>query len=238
LENFAAGGHNAPPRNRESFGPADDIESYFDKVLALDVPIYVAGAFKHGGTRTDFEEWVARGAHGLQVGSRFALCEESGMRADLRAEMIEQGARGKLQVTTSPLASPTGYPIKIAHVSDTIAEPDVYAARKRICDKKYLLQSHFQEQADGTKKEVYICSAMPFEEYARLGGDVENAKDRVCLCNGLLSTAGYYADVEPPVVTLGMSGKQVKEALTAREIVEDILTPEFVAEQEQQLVAS
>jgi NAD(P)H-dependent flavin oxidoreductase YrpB (nitropropane dioxygenase family) len=238
LENHAAGGHNAPPRNKESFSEADAIESYFDKVVALGVPVYVAGAFEDGGSRADFEAWTARGAYGLQVGSRFALCEESGMRADLRAQIIGTAARGELEVETSPLVSPTGYPLKVAHLPGTVSEPAIYAARQRVCDKKYLLQSHFQEQPDGTVKETYICSAMPPEEYVRLGGDIEDTKDRVCLCNGLLATAGYYDEVEPPAVTLGVSGKQVTEALTAREIVEEILTPPYVAEQERVLAGA
>jgi NAD(P)H-dependent flavin oxidoreductase YrpB (nitropropane dioxygenase family) len=235
LENHKAGGHNAPPRNKESFTEQDDLESYFDKVVKLGVPVYVAGAFEHGGTREDFEYWTGRGAYGLQVGSRFALCTESGMREDLRAKIIGNGARHEVEVSTSPLMSPTGYPLKVAQVEDTISEPEVYAARKRICDKKYLLRSHFQEQPDGTTKETYICSAMPPEEYVRLGGDIADTPDKACLCNGLLSTAGYYNDVEPAVVTLGASGKHVTEHISAREIVEDILTPEYVANKEAEL---
>jgi NAD(P)H-dependent flavin oxidoreductase YrpB (nitropropane dioxygenase family) len=235
LENHAAGGHNAPPRNKSEFTAQDDIESYFDKVLALGVPVYVAGAFAEGGTREDFERWTARGAYGLQVGSRFALCEESGMRRDLREQIIEKAAADELEIKTDPVASPTGYPLKSVQLPGTVAEPEVYSARTRVCNKMYLTRSHFQTQADGSVKETYICPAMPPEQYARLGGDVVETEGKVCLCNGLLSTAGYYSDIEPPAVTLGQSGQRIGCSVTAREIVEEILTPAYVAQQEREL---
>jgi len=232
LENHAAGGHNAPPRNKTEFTEQDSIESYFDKVLNLGVPIYVAGAFKNGGTRADFEEWTARGAYGLQVGSRFALCNESGLRPDLREGIIDASARGELCVETEALMSPTGYPLKSVKLPGTVAQEGVYEARPRICNKMYLTRSHFEPQEDGTVKETYICPAMPQDQYARLGGDAADTRDRVCLCNGLLSTAGYYDSVEPPAVTLGQSAVHVTTRTTARAIVEDVLTPEYVAEWE------
>jgi len=64
-------------------------------------PVYVAGAIKNGGTCEDFEHWTSRGAYGLQVGSRFALCRESGMREDLRAKITGNGARRELDVSTT-----------------------------------------------------------------------------------------------------------------------------------------
>src|SRR3569833_2666083 len=73
LENHAAGGHNAPPRNKQSFAEQDELRAYFDKVRDLGVPVYVAGG---GSSREDFEYWIDRGAYGMQIGSRFALCEE------------------------------------------------------------------------------------------------------------------------------------------------------------------
>lgn len=235
LENHAAGGHNAPPRNKSTFGDDDDIETYFKKVLSLDLPIYIAGAFENGGTREEFETWTARGAYGVQVGSRFALCEESGMRDDLRKQILERNRNGGVEIKTDHQASPTGYPIKIAQLPGTISEKALWQARQRVCNKKYLVRSHFQEQSDGTTKETYICAAMSPEEYARLGGDPAETEGKVCLCNGLLSTAGYYQDIENASVTLGMSGQHITRNYSAREVVEDILTPEYVAEREGEL---
>ncbi len=235
LENHAAGGHNAPPRNKTAFTEQDDVDHYFDKVKALGVPIYVAGAFANGATRGDLEAWIARGAYGIQVGSRFALCTDSGMRADLRERIIAANANASLHVETSAVMSPTGYPLKVVPLSGTIAEPAIHAARERICNRLYLAQSHFETGADGTVEETYLCPSMPEDQYARLGGDRAETAGRVCLCNGLLSAAGYYSDIEPPILTLGVSGEQVTQSLSARQVAEDILGREYVAAKESEL---
>lgn len=235
LENHAAGGHNAPPRNKSTFSEQDDIETYFEKVLALGIPVYAAGNFDGGGTREEFESWIAKGAYGLQIGSRFALCEESGMRDDLRQQILQKNQQKALEIKTDMVASPTGYPIKIAQLPGTISDEAIHQARKRVCNKKYLVRSHFQEQPDGSRKETYICAAMSPEEYSRLGGDPAETEGKVCLCNGLLSTAGYYQDVENAVVTLGIHGREITQSLRARDIVEEILTPGYVAEMETNL---
>lgn len=232
LENHAAGGHNAPPRDKVSFGEQDDIRTYFDKVKALGVPIYVAGAFPEGGTRADMVEWTARGAYGLQVGSRFALCEDSGMRTDLKHEIIARNRRGELEVLTGNRLSPTGYPLKYINLPGTLADPALRTAQVRHCNRGYLLQSHFETLPDGTTQETYLCPGMPEDVFKSRGGNPEEQADRICLCNGLISTAGYHIEEEVPLVTLGTSGTQVKERLTARQIMEDILTPEYVAQRE------
>jgi NAD(P)H-dependent flavin oxidoreductase YrpB (nitropropane dioxygenase family) len=235
LENHAAGGHNAPPRNKVAFTETDDLDSYFDKVLGLGVPVYVAGEFPGGGSRRDYLHWLERGAYGIQVGSRFALCSDSGMRPDLRDAVIEANRRGESEVVTDLRLSPTGYPFKRVTVPGTLSDPRVYAARPRACNRMHLARSVFQEQSDGTVKEAYICPAMPEKRFLSLGGNPADLEGRVCLCNALLSTAGFYSDVEPPIVTLGESGLQVKELLSARQVMEEILTPEYVAQAEKEL---
>jgi nitronate monooxygenase len=235
LENHQAGGHNAPPRNKTDFGEQDEIDGYFDKVRGLGVPIYVAGAFPGGGTHADLARWMERGAYGIQVGSRFALCEESGMRRDLKDQVIEGNARGETQVRTDQRVSPTGYPFKYVPLPNTMADRTLYEQRRRICNRGYLLQSRFETLPDGTVKETYLCPGMPARQYVKLGGSPEDLTDRICLCNALLSTAGFFTASEPPLVTLGVSGMQVKERLTARQVVEEILTPEYVAAMEQRL---
>lgn len=236
LEDHRAGGHNAPPRNKEAFTEKDDLETYFPRVLELGVPIFVAGSFPGGGSRSDLLEWTSRGAWGIQVGSRFALSDESGLRADLKELLLKRNVQEGSAIVTSPGLSPTGYPFKVAMLPGTLTDPEVYAARRRVCDKKYLVSSTFREQPDGSMKESYICPAMPGTQFVALGGDAAEAEGKVCLCNALLATAGIVVDEgEPPIVTLGLSGKMVSEPFAARSIVEEILTPEFVASKEREL---
>src|SRR5207244_4453464 len=143
---------------------------------------------------------------------------------------------GGTEVRTDPRVSPTGYPFKYVPLPGTIADPDIYAQRRRICNRGYLLQSYFETLPDGTLKGTYLCPAMPAKQYLKLGGAPEDGTGRVCLCNALLSTAGFFSDTEPPLVTLGVSGTQVREQHTAREVVEEILTPEYVAAAERALL--
>ena len=225
LENHAAGGHNAPPRNKVSFADEDELVSYFAKVRDLGVPVYVAGC---GSTRREFLDWIDRGAYGMQVGSRFALCEESGLRMDLKQAVIRQNAAGGADVLTSDRLSSTGYPFKYVSMPETLSDNGVYMARKRICNKGYLMQSHFTTTADGSVKETLICAAMPQEQYVKLGGNPEDTVDRRCLCNALLATAGLGDPNEPAIVTLGLEGSKVQTLLTARQVTEDILTPSYV----------
>jgi NAD(P)H-dependent flavin oxidoreductase YrpB (nitropropane dioxygenase family) len=173
-----------------------------------------------------------RGAYGIRVGSRFALCDESGMRRDLKDQVIERNAHGETEVVTDKRASPTGYPFKYVSLPNTLADRPVYEQRRRICNRGYLLQSHFETLPDGTVKETYLCPGMPAQQHVRLGGAPEDLADRVCLCNALLSTPGFFTDAEPPLVTLGASGKQVEERHTACDVVAEILTSEYVATME------
>lgn len=237
LEDHRAGGHNAPPRNHQSFGERDDLTTYFGKVAELGVPVYVAGSFPGGGGREDFLAWTSRGAYGIQVGSRFALCEESGLRPDLRDAILARNAEGAGLVETSAAASPTGYPFKVVPLPGTLTEPEVYAARRRVCDKRYLSATTFVTAPDGTQREAYTCPAMPEAQFAALGGDPAEAEGKVCLCNALLSTAGFGDEDEAPIVTLGLSGLAVSTHLSARQVLEEILTPEVVAENEKALTA-
>lgn len=235
LENHRAGGHNAPPRDKVAFGANDELESYFDKVVAMGVPVYVAGTFAQGGTREDLEYWIGRGAYGIQVGSRFALCNESGMREDLKARIIEGNVDLTTEVVTDHVLSPTGYPFKVVPLKGTLSDAEVYNARKRICNRAYLVSSTWEMLPDGTRRERYICPAMPPAQYQRLGGDPADLEGRICLCNALLATAGYQSDDEPPLVTLGESGAATGRHYSAREVVEDILGADYVAEREKEL---
>src|SRR5690606_12976418 len=104
-----AGGHNAPPRGPRRvddhgepvYGPRDEVD--LGEVAALGLPFWVAGGY---GSAAGLRAATAAGARGVQVGTAFALCEESGMDADLRRDVLVAAASGELTVRTDPLASP------------------------------------------------------------------------------------------------------------------------------------
>jgi NAD(P)H-dependent flavin oxidoreductase YrpB (nitropropane dioxygenase family) len=149
---------------------------------------------------------LAQGAAGIQVGTAFAFCEESGLAPDLKAKIVAEVADGTVEVRSDWRASPTGFPFRIVQVEGTISDEDVFLNRRRVCDLGALRVPYKTENG----LIGYRCPAEPLKAYSDIkGGRIENTEGRACLCNGLLATAGLpqyrtAADVEePPIVTAG-----------------------------------
>jgi NAD(P)H-dependent flavin oxidoreductase YrpB (nitropropane dioxygenase family) len=207
IEGPRAGGHNAPPRGRlvldelgqPVFGPRDDAD--LAKIAALGLPFWLAGNY---GAPEQVAAALASGAAGVQVGTLFALSDDSGLTDDLRAELHRQLREGTLDVRTDAAASPTGFPFKVAQLAGTLSEAGPRAERPRLCDLGYLRQPF--QRASGSVG--YRCPAEPVHTFVRKGGTEEETVGRACLCNALTANValgqtradGY---TEEPLVTLG-----------------------------------
>ncbi len=209
LEGASAGGHSAPPRGplrldsglEPVYGPRDEID--VARVAALGLPFWLAGG--HAGTG-GLAGARALGAAGIQVGTAFALCRESGIDATLRARLLDAALAERLAVRNEPYTSPAGFPFKVAQLAGTLADDAVYAARPRRCDLGYLRVPY--QRHTGTVG--YRCPAEPVDAYLRKGGAIEDTLGRKCLCNGLIATIGLGqrrddGGTEPAVVTLGQN---------------------------------
>jgi NAD(P)H-dependent flavin oxidoreductase YrpB (nitropropane dioxygenase family) len=207
LEGPIAGGHSAPPRGRMRldpdgepvYGPRDEVDT--GKVAALGLPFWLAGGYGAPGGPA---RALAAGANGVQVGSAFALCRESGLDGELRRRLLRQAADGTLEVRNDPLASPTGFPFKVAGLPGTLSDTLVYDQRPRLCDLGYL-RTPYIKQEGGVG---YRCPAEPVDIYVRKGRPAEEADGRRCLCNALVAAIGlgqHRADGyhEPALLTLG-----------------------------------
>ena len=208
VEGPTAGGHNAPPRGRLTldeegqpcYGPRDHAD--LARLAAIGLPFWLAGSYD---TPARLAEARAAGAAGVQVGTLFALCQESGLRADLRAQLLDQARQGTLRVRTDPAASPAGFPFKIVKLPGTLAEPERYSMRPRLCDLGHL-RVPFARPGGGIG---YRCPGEPVHTYLRKGGDVADTGGRTCLCNALLANVGLAQTrhdggyTEEPLVTLG-----------------------------------
>lgn len=207
VEGPRAGGHSAPPRGRMElsargeplYGDRDRVD--LEKVRELDLPFWLAGAC---GTPERLAQALEAGAAGVQVGSAFALCAESGLRADYRHALLGLARRGAARVFNDPYASPTGFPFKVAGLEGTLSEPAVYAARPRICDLGYLREAY--RTADGTLG--FRCPSEPVSIYVSKGGLAAETHGRKCMCNALLANVGHAQaragrHLEPGLVTLG-----------------------------------
>jgi nitronate monooxygenase len=207
IEGPTAGGHNAPPRGKLQLNDeGEPIYGERDRVdlaafRGFDVPFWLAGGY---GTPDGLRAAKAAGAAGVQLGTAFALCSDSGLRADYREELLARIRAGDTRVKTDPLASPTGFPFKVAQLAGTIADDAVYASRPRICDLGYLREAYRAE--DGSIG--FRCAAEPVSLYVAKGGNPQDTVGRKCICNALMATAGLPQvragkHVEAGIVTSG-----------------------------------
>ena len=129
---------------------------------------------------------LEEGAAGVQVGTAFAYCEESGMRDDYKQAVLRLVAEGQAQVRTDPIASPSGFPFKVVQLDGTASDASVYDARPRVCDLGYLREAY--RTPDG--RVDFRCPSEPLSVYVSKGGREEDAAGRKCICNALVATAG------------------------------------------------
>jgi nitronate monooxygenase len=218
IESPTAGGHNAPPRGKLQlnaggepvYGERDQVN--IAELRALGVPFWLAGGY---GNPTKLREALEQGATGVQVGTAFAFSRESGMRPDLKSKLLAKAAAGTGQVFTDPLASPTGFPFKVAQLENTSSNTSVYQERARVCDLGYLREPY----AAGAGKIAYRCSAEPVANYVAKGGKIEDTVGRKCLCNALLANIGHAQvrkddAIEPALITVGDDLNTIAQFMT------------------------
>lgn len=218
VEGPTAGGHNAPPRGAPQLTPGGeplygsrDVPE-LEKIRALELPFWLAGSYGRPGKLADA---LRLGAAGIQVGTPFAFCEESGIRPDLKRQALALCRLGQARVFTDPIASPTGFPFKVAQMAETLSETALYQNRRRICDLGYL--RHPYRKSDGNIG--YRCPSEPLAHFLRKGGTAEQAVGRKCLCNGLPATVGLgqmrkQSAAELPLVTAGDDLAQLAQFLS------------------------
>ena len=207
VEGHTAGGHNAPPRGKMQldengepiFGEKDTPK--LEKIKELGLPFWLAGEYDSPEKLREAQE---AGAEGVQLGTAFAFCDESGMADNEKRKVIQKVVEESAVVLTDPRVSPTGYPFKVVQLENTMAVPEVYAARPRLCDLGLLRDAYKRE--DGSVG--YRCEAEPEDQYIKKGGKAEDLEGRGCLCNNLCASAGYPQHrkngyVEQPLVSSG-----------------------------------
>ena len=163
-------------------------------------PFWLAGGF---GSPEGLKNALEEGAQGIQLGTIFAYCRESGIREDIKKAVIDKYFGGELSVKTDFRALPTGFPFKTITLDNSVTAPEVGKARGRICDMGYLRTPY----AVGKGKLGYRCASEPIDQYVQKGGTEEDTAGRHCLCNGLLATIGLGQTrkgiTEPPIITSG-----------------------------------
>jgi NAD(P)H-dependent flavin oxidoreductase YrpB (nitropropane dioxygenase family) len=236
VEGPTAGGHNAPPRGEPKFndrgepiyGERDAVD--LDKLRDLGLPFWLAGGT---GSPEGMCNALVAGAAGIQVGTLFAFCDESGFAEKFKRDVLDHAARGEVDVLTDPRASPTGYPFKVVRWTN---DPNAHFTRTRKCDLGYLRVPFRRE--DGHVD--YRCAAEPVEDYVRKGGLEADTVGRRCLCNALAANIGYpqVRDDwdEPPLLTSGDDLTTIagflngRRSYTANDVIDYLLGEEVAPE--------
>ena len=244
VEHHTAGGHNANPagpmrkdvEGQPIYGQDDEPDLAIIK--GVGIPFWLAGGY---GSAAGFQAALAAGAVGVQVGSVFALTEESGMKPEYRSAVFDKLRHGAddASLVKTTLFSPTGFSFKVAQLEGTLSEDEVYEARRRTCDIGLLQQRGFSKpNGDGTRTLFQRCAAAPIGSYVENRGIERNTDERRCLCNGLLASVGLGQVKtvngewieEPAIVTLGnrLDGvrrlsRQGQTPYHAQDVVVDIL---------------
>jgi nitronate monooxygenase len=208
IEGPLAGGHNAPPRGplklneigEPIYGEKDNVD--LEKMKQLGLPFWLAGTY---GSADQLKAALEAGAAGIQVGTAFAFCDESGMDAEIRQAVLRKVVNNEAQVFTDPVASPTGFPFKVVLLEDSMSDTASRELRNRVCDMGFLRSVYKKEEGDTLG---YRCPAEPIAQFVKKGGRIEETVDRTCLCNNLAATAGFPqvrkgGFVEKPLVTAG-----------------------------------
>jgi nitronate monooxygenase len=214
IEHHSAGGHNAPPRGgitvdergEPIYGPKDEVD--LQDFTKLDLPFWVAGSC---ASPEQLQAAIDAGAQGIQVGTAFAYCHESGITEELKAKVLVRVLSGDAQIFTDPRASSSGYPFKVVQVEGSLSDPEIYSNRSRVCDLGYLRTAYVADNGVVS----FRCPGEPIDDFLKKGGQEAETEGRKCLCNGLMSTVGLpqvQADgyVEPPLVTAGNSLNSIK----------------------------
>ena len=223
VEGPTAGGHNAPPRGQMQlnqrgepiYGERDVVD--LEAMRALKLPFWLAGTF---GSPEHLVRALDAGAAGVQVGTAFAFCDESGLREDIKRRAVCLSRQGELDVLTDPVASPTGFPFKVLDFDCSLSDAQCYEDRQRHCDLGYLRQAY--KQPDGSLG--WRCPAEQIDSYLRKGGDLDDTVGRKCICNALLANVGLEqvrrgGELEMPLVTCGDDVKNIHRFLPDEDAV-------------------
>lgn len=187
----------------------DDIDSESNKLENLlppvkdmavkygNIPVIVAGGIY---THADILRFLDRGADGVQMGTRFLATEESSATAVYKQAVV-QAKDEDILVAHDP-GSPCGLPFRVIKQSPMYVS-SLQRLRKPKCDKGYVLL----KDAKGV---FSVCPAKESNEH------------HFCICNGLLSSAGYNPDKEEALYTVGTNASRIDKILSVKALMDEL----------------
>lgn len=201
LEGPLAGGHLGF-KFSEIYLESNRLENLLTPVKEMaikygDFPVIVAGGiFSHA----DIVRFLALGANGVQMGTRFLATEESSASHAYKRAVVDS-LREDITIAEKP-RSPCGMPFRVLRKSPMFTEA-LRNLRQPRCDKGYVL---FKDK-DGL---FTRCDAK------------ESNESSFCVCNGLLSSAGYNSEEEKPLYTVGSNAFRVEEISSVKKLMDEL----------------
>jgi nitronate monooxygenase len=201
LEGPLAGGHLGFKIDQIEL-ETNKLENLFPAVKDMaikygDFPIIVAGGIY---THEDIVRFLKMGADGVQMGTRFLATNESSATPQYKQAVV--GAEEEDIIVAHDPGSPCGLPFRIIKQS-----PMYMSALKRLrppkCDKGYVLLKD-------NEGKFTICPAKESNEH------------HFCICNGLLSSAGYNPDKEEPLYTVGTNAARVERIVSVKDLIDEL----------------
>lgn len=201
LEGPLAGGHLGFKMEQVDL-ESNKLENLFPPVKDMamkygDIPVIVAGGIY---THEDIKRFIAMGADGVQMGTRFLATEESSA-TEAYKQAVVAAREEDIYVAYRP-GSPCGLPFRIIYQSP-MYQQTLKQLRPPKCDKGYVLI----KDAEG---KFSLCPAKT------------DNKDYFCICNGLLSSAGYNPDKEEPLYTVGTNAPRIDRIMSVKELMDEL----------------
>jgi nitronate monooxygenase len=166
-----------------------------------NIPVIVAGGIY---SHDDIVRFLKMGADGVQMGTRFLVTEESSATDAYKQAVINAG-KEDIIVAQNP-GSPCGLPFMVIKESPMFFN-GLTRKRKPRCDKGYVLTK--DKEGNFTQCRAKIDDGCHF-----------------CICNGLLSSAGYNPEVEDPLYTVGVNGYRIDKLTTVKELMNELTVKE------------
>jgi nitronate monooxygenase len=162
-----------------------------------DFPVIVAGGIY---TYEDISRFIKMGADGVQMGTRFLATEESSATDEYKQAVIN-AKEDDIIVAHDP-GSPCGMPFRVIKQSPMYVSA-LRRARPPKCDKGYVLLKDKEGK-------FTICPAKESNEH------------HFCICNGLLSSAGYNRDKEEPLYTVGTNASRIDRIVSVKALMDEL----------------
>ncbi len=201
LEGPLAGGHLGFRIDQVEL-ESNRLENLFPRVKDMakkfgDFPVIVAGGIY---THDDILQFMARGADGVQMGTRFLATEESSATETYKQAVVL--AKEEDIVVAHRPGSPCGLPFRVIKQS-VMYLSSLQRRREPKCDKGYVLLKDVEGK-------FTVCPAK------------EDNKGYFCICNGLLSSAGFNPAEEEALYTVGANASRVDKILSVRSLMQEL----------------